>query len=248
MRRLLLIALLALAVSACQLVDPPDQAATGEVGTADGLGAESDDLLGNPEDEWPTTLAGLLALVRPEALLWQDAPVLADLTVWFAPPGVLAPSRAVDTPTAAPRPDAVPWARVRLTFVAAGADRMLTVRATPDRLSLQRPRLAGLALPELPPQAVEQMESLPAGVLEPHALAHASRGALAQCDDDGDPVVAVLYATGAPAAWNPEAGQWDPVPTWRATVLTETVGVSVDPTSGTAFAPLTCVEPLAPEA
>lgn len=225
----------------CQLVDPAEQAATGVVDTERG-GADPDDLLGNPEDEWPETLVGILALVRPDAFVWQDQPVLADLTVYFEAPGIATADPPATPPPAARAPG---WERVRLTYVAADADRMLTIRAAEgEALRIQRPRLAGLSLPELPPEAIEVMRPLPADVLEPRDLAVAARMALADCGADGEPVLAVLYATGAPAGWDPTAGRWSPLPTWRATVVTTTVGVSVDPTDGTAFAPLTCVDPV----
>ncbi|CAN5211439.1 hypothetical protein BH23ACT9_BH23ACT9_11440 [soil metagenome] len=181
--------------------------------------------LGSPERDWPRTLDQLLAFAAPEALTWQDEPVLADLTVWLD----------------IEDPGPVTWARARLTYVAPGAERMLTYRSRPGELRIERPRLAGLQLPELPRAAVEAIPPLPEGVLEPVDLAAASARALADCEAGSSPVEAVLYATGAPAAW--DGTQWTRIPTWRATVVTAGVGVSVDPTTGQAFAPLTCVEP-----
>ncbi|WP_370323873.1 hypothetical protein [Euzebya sp.] len=215
---------LALGLAGCQLTDPsatvdPDGAAVTE--------AADVEVLGRPEDDWPRTIAELRTIARPEAQSWQDDPVLADLTVWLAGEGAA---------------DAVAWARVRLTYVAADAERMLTYRATPDDLRVERPLLSGLELMPLPAAAVEAMEPFPDDALEPRDLAAASARALADCGADAAEVGAVLYATGAPAAW--DGTEWTRTPTWRATVVAPDAGVVVDPSTGQAFAPLTCVDPL----
>lgn len=216
--RLLLAATLVVAAG-CQLSDTADSHAEAAPGAAT---AAVDPVLGNPDDDWPETLQELREIARPEALSWQDEPVLADVTVWLEPTGA--------------------WERVRLTYVAGDAERMLTYRAQPDELRLERPRLAGLQLRELPQKAVLAIEAFPEEALEPVALAEAAAPALAQCDAAGQPVRAVLYATGAPAAW--DGTRWTRTPTWRATVVTPAGGVVVDPVTGQAFAPLTCVDPL----
>lgn len=209
---------LVLLLSGCQLVDDAEDLQADR--PSDGAAA---DVLGNPDEDFPSTIAELRAGLRPEALTWQDAPVLADVAVWLGS-------------------DEVTWERVRMTYVAADSDRMLTYRADPENLRLERPRLAGLQLLELPPAAVEEIQPLPDGTLEPAALAVAAADALRQCDASDLMVRAVLYATGAPAAWDGQ--EWSSLPAWRATVVTSSDGVSVDPASGRAFAPLTCVEPI----
>ncbi|MGI9017308.1 MAG: hypothetical protein ACR2HR_09445 [Euzebya sp.] len=207
-----------LVLAGCQLVDQPgdttagDQPVSGDVQPA----------LGSPEEDWPSTLTALRAFADPEALAWQDQPVLADLAVWLQPD--------------------LSWERVRLTYVAADADRILTLRSRPDQLRVDRPVLQGLQLLELPGQAVAEMEPFPVAALEPVDLAAAAAQGLSDCGAGGEPARAVLYATGAPAAW--DGTQWTRNPSWRATVVTESAGVVVDPTSGQAFAPLTCVEPV----
>lgn len=207
------------AMSGCQLVDDAAELSASEQDDAQDALPPA---LGSPDTRWPSTLPGLRAFAEPEALTWQDEPVLADLTVWLQPD--------------------LSWERARLTYVAADADRMLTYRTQPDQLRLERPRLAGLQLPELPAAAVEEMIPLPEDALEPAALAAAAATALADCGSTDAPVEAVLYATGAPAAW--DGTTWTRTPSWRATVVTPVTGVVVDPTSGQAFAPLTCVEPV----
>lgn len=214
--RVAAVAVVALALAGCQLVDESEDLAPN-----DPVSNAAEDPLGSPDDDFPTTLRGILAVTAPEALTWQDEPVLTDVTVWLAPSGQ--------------------WERFRVGYVAAEADRFLTIRADPDRLRLERPLLEGLQLLPLPQEALAELPDLPAEVLEPRALGEATRPALGECGADG-PVRAVLYATGAPAAWDGE--RWSTVPTWRATVVTADGGVIVDPRDGTPFAPLTCVEPL----
>lgn len=214
-----LVSVALLLVAGCQLSDPETVTAGP---TESQSQAERAPALGSPDEDWPATLDELQAVARPEALNWQEEPVLADVTVWL-------------------QPDAR-WERVRLTYVAAEAERMLTYRAQPDELHLERPRLAGLQLQKLSQQAVDAMQPLPQEALEPVQLATAAGPALAECGSSDEPPRAVLYATGAPAAW--DGTQWTNNPTWRATVVTERAGVVVDVTSGQAFAPLTCVEPV----
>lgn len=221
MTRLLTILALVVLAAGCQLVDSAEDLPQGP--SQDPVAAE--DPLGSPEDDFPSTLAGLRAFAGPEALTWQEEPVLVDMTVWMRPSGA--------------------WEQLRATYVAVDADRFLTVRATPERLRVERPRLEGLQLPELPEAAVAGIPSLPEGLLEPVDLGAAAADALAACEAGGEDVVAVVYATGAPAAWDGEA--WSTPPEWRATVVTGSTGVAVDPTSGTALDPLTCVEPLVTE-
>lgn len=209
--------LLASALSACSVAEETGPTQIQPSGAA---AAGDQTALGSPDTDWPRTLPALQAVALPEAQTWQEQPVLADATVWLDPEGS--------------------WERVRLTYVAGAADRMLTYRSRPDELRVERPLLSGLQLPELPTAAVEEIPALPADALEPADLAEASATALADCGADG-PVRAVLYATGAPATW--DGSRWTRTPSWQATVVTEEVGVTVDPRTGTAFAPLTCVEP-----
>lgn len=207
----------ALGLTGCSVAEEPGPTQVQPSGAA---AAADQPALGSPDTDWPRTLPALQAVAMAEAQTWQEEPVLADATVWLDPQGA--------------------WERVRLTYVAGAADRMLTYRSRPDELRVERPLLSGLQLPELPIAAVEQLPPLPGAVLEPADLAEASATALADCGAEG-PVRAVLYATGAPATW--DGAEWTRTPSWQATMVTEEVGVTVDPQTGTAFAPLTCVEP-----
>ncbi|HUG83542.1 MAG TPA: hypothetical protein VMM13_03210 [Euzebya sp.] len=220
-RSLAVLAILVLVLTACQVAEE-----TGPIVVEDSEAGDADTALGSPQQDWPRTLPALRAFAAPEVLSWQDGPVLADVTVWLD--------------------EDARWQRVRLTYVAPDAERMLTYRSSPEDLRIERPRLAGLQLPELPGEAVEDIEPFPDDVLEPAALAGAAERALADCGAQGEVVEAVLYATGAPAAW--DGTEWSRNPTWRATVVTQSAGVTVDPRTGTAFAPLTCVEPFLADA
>lgn len=210
-----LVLLLVMLLAGCQLVDSAEDLQPAD---PDPDAPDADTLLGSPEEDFPSTLAGLQAYVEPEALTWQDAPRLVDVTVWL---------------------ERQEWTQVRATYVAAEADRLLTVRATPERLRVERPLLEGLQLPELPPEALQALGPLPEDVLEPAALAAAAVPALRDCDAGDEPVRSVLYATGAPGSWDGE--RWTATPDWRATVVTDTVEVVVQPDTGRPFAPLECL-------
>ncbi|MEE8602628.1 hypothetical protein [Euzebya tangerina] len=217
--RLVVTLLLGLGLVGCQITDPEGQVTI--EASDDQAGPEEEPALGSPEEEWPRTIPALRAAALPEAQIWQDEPVLADLVVFMTDGR---------------------WDSVRLTYVAPDAERMLVYRSAPDDLRLERPLLEGLQLPSIPALGVELIDPFPEDALEPIDLAAAAAPALADCDAEGEEVRAVLYATGAPATW--DGSTWTRLPSWRATVVTESVGVVVDPLNGQAFAPLTCVEPL----
>lgn len=220
MTRLVWVIAVALALAGCQLVED-----SAELTPSGPTRSAAEEPLGSPDDDFPTTLRGVMAVTRPEALTWQDAPVLTDVTVWMDQTGQ--------------------WERFRVGYVAAEADRFLTVRVDPERLRVERPLLEGLQLLPLPPEAVDALQPLPDGVLEPAALGAAAADALGQCGDAGGRARAVLYTTGAPAAWDGE--RWSLSPDWRAIVVTASAGVAVDPSTGQARTPLTCVDPVGVE-
>lgn len=206
----------ALLLAGCQLVDRP-------LAEDDPTAEEAPSpQLGRPDDTFPTSLAELLAFGRQEAATWQDDPRLTDLTVWLDERGE--------------------WVEVRVGYVAADAERLFTLRAVPNRMVQERPLLAGLELVPLTAAAVEELPPFPDDALAPTDLGLAAEDGLAQCDAAGGPVRAVVYATGAPGAW--DGSTWTSVPAWRATVVTAAGGVVVDPRTGSPYAPLTCVEPV----
>lgn len=211
------VAAAALVLAACQ---PVDEVADAPAATP---AAVASDLLGNPDEDFPATLAELRAYGRERALTWQDDPLLSTVTVYL---------------------DGAAWQRVRLTYVAADADRILTVTGDPEGARAERQTLAGLELVPVSAEGVSQLPELPAATLEPAALVEAAAPALEQCGAAGE-VAAVLYANGAPEAWDGEA--WTAAPVWRATVLTPQGGVVVRPEDAVAFAPLTCPDPLLPD-
>lgn len=193
----------------------------GPVGGAPSAAPAAPPPLGSPEEEFPTTLAELRAFGRAQAVTWNDDPLLADATVWLSPSGR--------------------WERVRLSYVAAHADRLLTLLGDRESVRVQRPTLAGLGLLPLDETGAAALPPFPEDALEPVSLGEAAQPALADCGTPGT-VRAVVYATGAPGSWDGQ--EWTLLPTWRATVVTPRGGVSVSPADGTAYAPLTCVEPL----
>lgn len=122
------------------------------------------------------------------------------------------------------------WQRATVTYLAPDADRFLVVDTTPEGTSQQRPTLATLDLPPVPGAALEQVPPWPTDALEPAALVEVSAQAREDCGV-GE-VTSVVYASGAPAAWNGEA--WTEPPTWTATLSDGASAVIVDPVTGAA--------------
>jgi hypothetical protein len=201
MRLAALLVVVAAAV-ACQSVDAPlaDETASPSPTPAPRLGA--------PARGIPDTLAGLLERGAQEAAEWQADAQLAELTVSLDDQG---------------RPEAA-----QLTYLAPDADRFLVVEFGADGVSTQRPTLATLSLQPLPPAAFEALPPLPDAVLEPPALLDTAAGALSACGVEQ--VGEVLYATGAPYAWDGE--RWTEELAWTAVLLGGEGTVTVDPTTG----------------
>ncbi|CAN5480092.1 hypothetical protein BH23ACT7_BH23ACT7_18720 [soil metagenome] len=183
--------------------------------------AAPDDPRGRPRTDFPATLAELSRLGGMTAAEWQEDPRLADAAVELAPDGA--------------------WASARLTYLAADADRFLTLRMEPGSTSQQRPTLGGLGLTAVGGEALEAVPPLPDDTLEPADLAAAAAPVLERCGASGA-VTTVLYATGAPAIWDGQS--WTVDPQWRATVATGSGGAAVDPRTGAAVLDDPCLEPL----
>ena len=223
--------LAAVALAACQPVDQPVVAPSQDAAPSDA------DLLGNPDEEFPTDLAELRAFGLQRAVLWQDDPRLSVVVVYLDGEGDGGGDGGGGGGGQA-------WERVRLTYVAPDADRILTVEAVPDGgARVERQTLSGLQLQPITAAGVAELPDLPDDALEPAALAAAAAPALEQCDAAGD-VAAVIYANGAPESWDGQA--WASAPVWRTTVLTPDGGAVVRPDDATPFAPLTCPDPLLP--
>lgn len=204
---LLLVCLAALA--ACQPVDRvvPEADETVAEPTATPLDA--------PVRGMPASLQELIARAEPEARGWQDEPVLAEVLV------ELGPGQA--------------WRRAALTYLAAEADRQLVLTVTAETVSPEITTLAALQLQPIPERGMRLVPPLPPDALEPPDLAQRARAALRDCDISGTPN-GVVYASGAPVAWN--GRRWATPPVWTATVTTGTGAAQLDPVTA---APLGCV-------
>ena len=163
----------------------------------------------------PATLAELVARTEPDARTWQDEPVLAEVLVDLGTGGE--------------------WRRAALTYVAAEADRQLVLTVTAEAVTSELTTLAALQLQPITARGMRQVPPLPPEAMEPAELADLARAALRDCRISGRPD-GVVYASGAPVAWN--GRRWTAPPTWTATVTTGGGAVQLDPVTGT---PLGCV-------
>ena len=196
---------IAVARAACQPVD--DLAGVEEPG-AEETGA-GEDRRGAPATGPPGTLGEALARSRDEAARWQEGATLAEIATELDGDGSLA--------------------RAQLTFLAADADRLLTVTVTADGVRDERPTLATFDLTPITGDGLRAVPPLPGDIQEPEALAAAALAAFSTCAADGAPDT-VLYATGAPLAWRPDAQEWASPLAWTATVTSaEGGGAVLDP-------------------
>lgn len=162
----------------------------------------------------PTTLGELVSRASEEAARWQEDPRLVEMRVELD--GEEEPS----------------WTSARATFVAPEGRRLLVVEWGPEGRDEHRPRLEGLGLSPVPQEALDAVPAPPDETAGPGQLAGAAEDALADCDFDG-PATAVLYASGAPDAWDPEGGGWAEPPAWSATITNaDGAGVTLDPVTG----------------
>lgn len=198
--------LTALLVTACQPAGAPAPGPTTLASEA-GLGA--------PPAGMPQSLDALLERTEPAALEWQDDPRLAELTVDVAEDGR--------------------WIAARALYLAADADRSLSLRLSAGGLAQQRPTLATLGLEPVSGEGLEAVPPLPDDAAEPTALLAAAQPLMGDCGAT-PPATQVLYATGAPVSWDGTA--WSVPPEWTATVLDgEASGVVLDPTGAPAAQP-----------
>jgi hypothetical protein len=194
--------------AACQPVAPDGD----ELGPAAASGEGDQTPVGAPASGVPDTLAALLESVGSSAAEWQVAARPVEVFAGLAGGAVQ---------------------RAQVTYLAPDADRFMVVTVSPDGTSQERPTLETLGLAPVDAPGMEQVPAPPEGTLDPFPLAAAAADALAACGLGGDPG-AVLYATGAPAAWDGQT--WTQQPAWTATIRVADEGaVQVDPTSGEAL-------------
>jgi hypothetical protein len=193
-----------LAMGACQPVDRLD---------LDDESAPEDTATGPGASGLPATLDELVERGDALAREWQREPVLAELAVSL---------------------DGERWKRARLLYLAGDADRFLSLRLEPDRVSQERVTLETLGLEPVPREALAAVPDLPAGTLAPAELVEAAQPHLDGCLEG--PPSEVIYDTGAPATWEGEA--WADPPVWSATLWHASAeggggqGRRVDPTTG----------------
>jgi hypothetical protein len=119
------------------------------------------------------------------------------------------------------------WTAARVLYLAPDADRFLLATVTPEGTSQERPTLETLSLEPVTAAGVEQIPALPDGVRGPADLVDAAAEVLEECDVAGE-ITTVLYATGAPVAW--DGARWTEPPRWEAALVTgDGAGASVDP-------------------
>lgn len=194
-----------LLAAACQPVAPDGEA----LGSATVSGEGEQTPVGAPASGVPDTLAALLERAGSSAAEWQAEARPVAVFAGLAD-GVVQ--------------------RAQVTYLAPDADRFMVITVSPDGASQERPTLGTLALEAVDAPGMEQVPALPEGALDPFPLVAAAADALAACGIGGDPD-AVLYATGAPAAWDGQS--WAEQPAWTATIRSGDEGaVQVDPTSG----------------
>ena len=193
---------LSVLAAACQLTGGPG-AGPSEVPSG---GDSEEPRLGAPDEALPSTLGELLTRGLPVAEEWQVQPVLAEVEV------------DLDEDNR--------WLGARLVYLAADADRFLSLVATGGGFSQQRVTLGTLQVQPVTGDGLDEIPELPKAVLAPQTLAAAE--AVGTCGV-GRPVT-VLYSTGAPYAWDGTA--WTEAPRWRATITDETAGAVLDVTTG----------------
>lgn len=195
-----------LGAAACQPVDaPPSRDAS-----TDDVGASEPTEPGAPAaNSVPQSLEDLRARLETVAQEWQTQAVIAEIHVSLADSA---------------------WSEVLVTYVAPDADRLLLVGLDAEGSSQQRPTFSTLGMQPVSAAGVAEIAPFPDGAREPQELAELAAPLLEECGVDPF-ASSVLYATGAPVAWDGE--HWTEEPTWTATVVTRDGDtVQLDPVSG----------------
>lgn len=199
--RVLVTAVLTLGITGCQ--------PAGDPAVLEEPDAAGDEVAAPPP--LPSTLAGLLAETDAVAAEWQKATRVVEALVDLTPE--LEPARA------------------RVTYLAAEADRFLTVEVGEQGPTQERPTLATLGIDAIDADGVAAIPSLPPQAQEADALADAAVPVLEACGFD-TAVETVLYASGAPAGW--DGDRWADDPEWTAIARSSGGGaVALDPVDAT---------------
>ena len=158
--------------------------------------------LGAPVAGLPATLPELIERADLVAEEWQDEPVLSEVEVEVDEQGR--------------------WTAARVVYLAPDADRFLALESVGEGFSQQRPTLSTLQLQPVTTEGLAAVPDFPADAAEPAALADSE--AAQECGV-GAPAT-VLYATGAPVAW--DGTTWTAPPDWRATITDGEAAAAVD--------------------
>lgn len=103
----------------------------------------------------------------------------------------------------------------RATYVAPDAARLLVVDVSEGSVDEQQPTAETLGFEPVPGDALGEVPTPPGDLVEPRDVPEAASDVLDACGVDD--AREVLYATGAPAAW--DGSSWADSPEWRVTVL-----------------------------
>lgn len=194
-----------LAAGACQPVDtPPSRDASMEDAATEPAepGAPAANAV-------PQSLDDLRARLETVAQEWQAEAVVAEVHV----------ALAGDT-----------WTEALVTYVAPDADRLLLVDLDAEGMSQQRPTFSTLGLQPVSAAGVAEIPPFADEARDPQDLAAVAAPLLAECGV-GTAASSVLYASGAPAAWDGE--RWTEALSWTAIVATdEGDTVQLDPVAG----------------
>ena len=162
--------------------------------------------LGAPVSGLPRSLGELLTRGQLVAEEWQDEPVLSEVEIQVDAQGQ--------------------WIAARLVYLAADADRFLALETSGGGFTQQRPTLSTLQLQPVTAAGIASIPALPEDAAAAGELVQSP--AVDECGI-GAPTT-VLYATGAPVAW--DGASWTSEPQWRATLSDGTAAAAVDVASG----------------
>jgi hypothetical protein len=197
-------------LAACQLVDRATAPSGGKRGSAVAVP------LGAPEQQLPQTLGALLDRADRAAEQWQDGAAMVEVFI------DLEQGR---------------WRSGEVTYVAPDSDHFLRVVASSKGIEQSRPTLATLSLRPIDEPSLVQIPPLPKSVLDPTVLLAAAAPALADCGINPRSGQ-VLYATGAPFAW--DGRHWTQRLTWTVTISDAARLLVVEPVSGKPARPDAC--------
>lgn len=159
---------------------------------------------------------GALPLTLPE--LWSRGQTLADEWQGQARPV-----------TAEVTLDEQGWADAEVRYLAADADRLLSVAFLDGTIATEQVSLSMFGAEPLTDSGLQQVPDGARDWLEPEDLLTAAQAVLEECGLGG--ANRVLYTTGAPASWTKQG--WASAPRWKAMIIgADGHSAIVDPSTG----------------